>query len=327
MQPPVWSVIDDVERNGHCFSDGCGLMRQSLASTLTRLWLDQLPRQQRTSTTTAAAASSSSSSYSAFQIRFAGFKGVLAVTTDAIFESYCGGSKSLGILFRPSMYKFESDHQQMEVCRTSEAWVAHLNRQIILLLATLGVRDHVFLQIQAENIRLFERGQTDVDEAMRMMRFAEVTVPRFELLEMLRGGFDPHTEPYLRAMLRRAARQSLQKIVSRAHLFVPKAQLLLGVIDESNSIPAGHVFIQVSPPPLSSSASSSSSSNDVAGSNDDKRRKAPVVIQGKVVIAKNPCFHPGVSAAVYISWIALLFYVDSSPFFCSFRVCLMFLHH
>ena len=76
---------------------------------------------------------------SAFQIRFAGFKGVLSVdpTLDGIKAK-----------LRPSMRKFQSTHRRLEVLQTSRAQDVYLNHQVIMLLSNLGVPDKVFLDLQ-----------------------------------------------------------------------------------------------------------------------------------------------------------------------------------
>jgi RNA-dependent RNA polymerase len=55
-------VIPDIERNGYCFTDGCGFISQDLANKLAPLF--------------------GFSQASAFQIRLGGCKGVLVVNKD-----------------------------------------------------------------------------------------------------------------------------------------------------------------------------------------------------------------------------------------------------
>ena len=76
---------------------------------------------------------------SAFQIRFAGYKGVL--TTDPRIPDNL-------IQLRTSMRKFQSDHRRLEVLQTSRPQAVYLNHQLIMLLSNLGVPDDVFLRHQ-----------------------------------------------------------------------------------------------------------------------------------------------------------------------------------
>lgn len=60
---------------------------------------------------------------SAFQIRFAGCKGVLAI------DSSLSGKEAY---FRKSMTKFESNHRRLEVIATSRPQAVYLNHQVIV---------------------------------------------------------------------------------------------------------------------------------------------------------------------------------------------------
>ena len=87
-----WQLINDIEVNGYCFSDGVGRISKFMSKEIAKkLGMKFSP--------------------SAFQIRFAGFKGVLTTTEMPVDSGY----GELHVLFRPSMRKFESPHQVLEV--------------------------------------------------------------------------------------------------------------------------------------------------------------------------------------------------------------------
>ena len=121
MQPcEVNEYLEDVIHNGYNFSDGIGMIMQDLALEVAEM----LPLTDNYAP-------------SAYQIRYAGFKGVVAVST--------GQNDGMRMSLRPSMRKFESAHSVLEVVSWTKFQPAFLNRQIITLLTSLGVPDAVFL--------------------------------------------------------------------------------------------------------------------------------------------------------------------------------------
>lgn len=108
-------MIDDIEHNDHNFSDGCGRISVDLARMIgIELEKETTP--------------------SAFQIRLGGAKGVLVM--DATL-------KDNRVQIRPSMKKFDVEHYVLEVIKTSSFIPSFLNRQIIILLTSLGVPEKV----------------------------------------------------------------------------------------------------------------------------------------------------------------------------------------
>ena len=96
IESSQWKVEDDIIRNGWCFSDGVGkISRRLSAKVATEMGYGYIP--------------------SAFQIRFAGFKGIL---TQYEMPSDLGND-SIDIVFRKSMKKFESPSQYLEVSARS----------------------------------------------------------------------------------------------------------------------------------------------------------------------------------------------------------------
>ena len=85
---------------------------------------------------------------SAYQIRFAGYKGMVAVDLNM--------PAHLKLRLRPSMRKFDSKHLHLEVIQATRFLPGHLNRQIILLLSALGVRDGAFITLLNKMIVRFE---------------------------------------------------------------------------------------------------------------------------------------------------------------------------
>ncbi|CAI5989845.1 unnamed protein product [Closterium sp. NIES-65] len=69
-------------------------------------------------------------------------------TATSATEAAAGAAAVTHMWIRPSMVKFESQHADVEVVNWTRPLPCFLNREIITLLSTLGVPDHVFLHMQ-----------------------------------------------------------------------------------------------------------------------------------------------------------------------------------
>lgn len=117
VEVPSWEVnpeLPDIKRNGYDFSDGIGKITPDLAKEVAeKLTLEWAP--------------------SAYQIRYAGCKGVVA--------SWPSDNDGIRLSLRPSMNKFQSDHTILEICSWTRFQPGFLNRQIVTLLSALNVPD------------------------------------------------------------------------------------------------------------------------------------------------------------------------------------------
>ena len=111
--------IPDIERNNFCFTDGTGNISSDLCHKINEYYGLKF--------------------CAAYQIRLAGFKGVLMrknIMPDGV-----------KIQYRPSMRKFDGKGQlELGIIRCATYSPAYLNRQLIMLLSCLGVPDEIFLE-------------------------------------------------------------------------------------------------------------------------------------------------------------------------------------
>ena len=109
----------------YIFSDGIGKISERLAKEMAcRIGLDY------------------TNPPSAFQIRYGGYKGVVAVDPDSF--------RNLSL--RPSMKKFESKSRMFNITSTSKSQPCYMNREIISLLSTLGIRNEIFELMQQDDM-------------------------------------------------------------------------------------------------------------------------------------------------------------------------------
>lgn len=258
-QSEVDFELDDIIREPYNFSDGIGKISPDLAIEVAeRLQLKTNPP-------------------CAYQIRYAGCKGVIAC-----WPTKNGGAR---LSLRPSMNKFESNHTVLEICSWSRLQPGFLNRQIVTLLSALNVRDEVFWKMQEAMISKLNRMFVDADVAFEVLT-ASCAEQGNTAAIMLSAGFKPQTEPHLRGMLTSIRAAQLGDLREKARIFVPSGRWLLGCLDELAVLEQGQCFIQVSNNSLENCFTKHGSMFSVI-------RKNLKVIKGYVVIAKNPCLHPG----------------------------------
>ncbi|KAG8059507.1 hypothetical protein GUJ93_ZPchr0002g26649 [Zizania palustris] len=199
---------------------------------------------------------------STFQIRYGGYKGVVAIDPTSRWK----------LSLRKSMLKFQSDNITVDVLAYSKYQPAFLNRQLITLLSTLGVRDSVFELKQEEAVNQLNRMVTEPQaamEAIELMPMGEITNA---LKELLLCGYQPDDEPFLSLLLQTFRASKLLELKTKSRIFIPKGRAMMGCLDETRSLKYGQVFIQ---------ATSNANDND------------KFIVTGKVVVTKNPCLHPG----------------------------------
>lgn len=249
--------IPDIKRNNYDFSDGIGTIIPDLASEVAeKLKLDDVP--------------------SAYQIRYAGYKGVVA----------CWPAKGDGfqLSLRPSMNKFQSTHTILEICAWTRFQPGFLNRQIVTLLSALKVPDEVFWKMQDAMVSKLNQMLEDADVAFDVLTRSCAEHGNAAAI-MLSVGFSPLLEPHLRGILTSVRAAQLCGLREKARIFVSSGRWLMGVLDELGVLEQGQCFVQVSTPSLENCFSKHGSRF--------KETKNLQVVRGFVVIAKNPCLHPG----------------------------------
>ncbi|GAB4829586.1 RNA dependent RNA polymerase, variant 2 [Ancistrocladus abbreviatus] len=262
VKVPSWEVnseLPDIERNGYVFSDGIGMITPQLADEVAeKLQLKE-------------------GAPCAYQIRYAGCKGVVAC--------WPGKDDGIKLYLRPSMNKFHSDHTVLEVCSWTRFQPGFLNRQIITLLSTLSVPDEIFWKMQEDMVSKLNQMLVNSDVAFDILTASCGEQGNTAAL-MLSSGFKPGTEPHLRGMLTCIRAAQLADLREKARIFVPSGRWLMGCLDELGVLEQGQCFIQVS-------ANSLENSFVRHGSKFSETKKNLAIIKGLVVIAKNPCLHPG----------------------------------
>jgi RNA-dependent RNA polymerase len=180
----------------------------------------------------------------------------------------------VGVAFRQSMEKFESENCSIDIVQTSHFSLSYLNRQIILLLSARRIPASVFHTLQNEMI----------DEVMSITRNPEYACQILSKFSGRSGGngthrlmigfftrFGLHTERFIRQILQSFQEFQMKRLRTKAQILVENGCMLFGVADETRTLKYEQVFIQIE---------------------RDENEKSRI-IQGPVIVTRNPCLHPG----------------------------------
>lgn len=188
-------------------------------------------------------------------------------------------SRDHNVYFRKSMNKFIAKNYSIDVVRTSlNPAVAYLNRQIILLLSSLGIANETFISLQDHMLEQLKALTGNAREACTALK---------ELNEFGGNGFHlfmiaylkklgEQRDPFVRRLLHVFEAFLVKELRTKAKIRVEDSWLLLGVVDESQTLRYGQVFIQID------------------NSNQQKEFPIQKIFEGPVIVTRNPCFHPGI---------------------------------
>jgi hypothetical protein len=246
--------IPDVERNGRVFSDGVGTISFGAADAVYKV----IPASKGFPT--------------AFQIRWAGAKGMLAI--DPRLE----GNK---ICIRPSMLKFESNDRHLEICDMASKPVPMvLNRQLIKILEDMGAPGDWFLGLQSREVQRLRGITATVYNTASFLR-AQKIGESMQLHKFLRQaeamGIDYRQDSFLRGVVEVTLLRELRLLKHKARIPVREGMTLFGIMDETGFLKEGQVYVTY----------------------DQEDRHCEPPGPGRVIVTRSPALHPG---DVQVAW-------------------------
>ncbi|RWS06642.1 RNA-dependent RNA polymerase 1-like protein [Dinothrombium tinctorium] len=230
----------------YVFSDGIGKISVELAEYLTK---EIAPNRKIP--------------FSAFQIRYKGAKGMLAIDPEL---------KGSLIVVRESMDKFESDLKSLEILKVSEPRFVYLNKQLITILEQLGINCSIFLSYEADWMKKIIGSHYCRAEAAYMIKRESPFNINFDRLQ--KSAIDILAEPLFLNMLRSNIHHAINMIRTKARIQVPEefGRCMFGVLDETGALEEGQVFVQYS---------------------EIDNYRSRKVVTGEILVTKYPCLHPG----------------------------------
>jgi hypothetical protein len=263
IQTDDFKVVEDIKtrNNEYIFTDGIGQISKVKADEICKKYFN-------------------SRYISVFQIRFAGFKGVVSINPFLDDNSL--------LVFRPSMQKFESKNNRLDVLNKAEFIPCHLNRQVILILSVLGINDSIFANFQDLMLQQLNRILIDNYIASNYLLKFFKNHYSFGMGSMFTNiSFDFTHEPFFRDLLKLIYNSQLSDLIKKSRIFVEKGRILMGVIDEYGVLEEDQVFIQCSTETMLTKTF------EYYKEIRKSSRKDFFIVKAKVAVAKNPCMHPG----------------------------------
>ena len=257
LNPNNIKLIPDINRNGYVFTDGIGQVSFNLVKYINNVLKENS---------------------SVFQIRIGGVKGVVA------YNPLLNKNENV-LCIRNSMKKFESDDCNLNIIKCAKyKGNAFLNRQIILLLVSLGVPPHIFVDMMNEKLQQYNLLYTNLQQAIADNQdiITELMNNTFYFSPLIKyyfhnkqrkpktDSYDINNEPLIKCICHFFVSKRLKELKHKCKLQDNSSALLMGVIDESETLEADEIYITIS-----------------------TYNKETISITGEVIVTKNPCLHPG----------------------------------
>ena len=212
---------------------------------------------------------------SVFQIRYGGYKGVVAIEPTSNHK----------LSLRQSMLRFKSNNTTLDILNWSRFLPTFLNHELIALLSTLGIPDQNFECIQRMMMAYLDQVLVNRETTLDAIHIVSLEDDQKCLTDMLKAGYSPNNEPYLSMILQAYKGYQFSLLRTKSQIYVAKGRSLMGCLDETNNLNYGEVFIQVSKTNIKFY-------DDGTSTYGFNRNENTCILQGKVVVAKNACFHP-----------------------------------
>jgi RNA-dependent RNA polymerase len=262
-------MIEDIERNGYTFTDGVGRISPLLA----KMAAQELGFQN-----------AFENPPSLFQFRLGGCKGVLAL------DLKIAGSV---VHIRPSQYKFEAQNVGLEIIRASALAVACFNRQLIIILSTLGVPDFMFIRKQQEMVNDLEQATKDEGVALKkLQRNIDMNQTTLTMAGMILDGFMKHKDPFMMSLLQLWRAYHIKYLKEKARIILEEGAFVLGCVDETATL-RGHFDVPQSCEGATKEQKLASLPEIFLRISDTTKKGHYKVVEGVCVLARNPSLHAG----------------------------------
>ncbi|EMD38185.1 hypothetical protein CERSUDRAFT_113336 [Gelatoporia subvermispora B] len=274
-----WETVPDLGEDPYLYTDGVGTISAELGDMIWDALCAASPDGKRRGVKP-----------SAYQIRFLGFKGVVAV------DERLQGIK---MRLRPSMDKFkaradEEAEAKIEIARAFDyPGTCYLNRPLVTVLEDRGVDKSAFMRLQERIKAEIYTASDSLAQAISVLK-ANSIGNGYKLGFILQGlknigmglpyekNVQVLNDSFIDRLLQYAKNYVLRNIKHDARIPIPESYLLVGIADEGPAyeaegcenvyiLPEGHIYACVQHP-------------------DDPE---PIYLEGNIMVTRSPTVHPG----------------------------------
>ncbi|UNI24747.1 hypothetical protein JDV02_010472 [Purpureocillium takamizusanense] len=208
-----------------------------------------------------------------FQIRYGGYKGMLALDATLHGKVIC--------LRKESMMKFPSrDMMELGICDVaSRPLRLVLNRQVIKILEDMGTSDDWFLALQNKALNMLRAVTASATNTATFLRYQDVGsavgLPSF-VKQLDKMGIDYRRDRFLKSVVEHVVLRELRLLKHKARIPVDKGVTLFGIMDETGFLEENEVYVTYDKTYARSGA-----------------RMDPTLADGPVIVTRCPALHPG----------------------------------
>ena len=205
---------------------------------------------------------------SAFQIRYKGYKGVVAVDPEFYPEK-----EMIGL--RPSMDKFPSQHNSLEILKYSKPRPVRLNAPLITILDQLKTNEDALMDLL--NSRLHSLSNSIHWESAAPLFIEASSSFLYQLLgmnDLSASGINFLSEPFFRKVIEILVRRATLDLRTKLRIPIPfdAGRMMFGVVDEYGVLEYGEVFVQFT---------------------NDYSYETRTILEQEIMVTKYPCMGPG----------------------------------
>jgi RNA-dependent RNA polymerase len=150
------------------------------------------------------------------------------------------------VCLRESQLKFESTDLTFNTIRVSTFSPGFLNRQTILLLDSLGVPMHYFIDLQLDSIKSCSLSTLEKQILAGKLDLQRLGIRCFnDVLKTMAKRRMLTEDPCLKNVMQGMNFSNLQRLKKKARIYLHDSATLIGVVDEDGILEEGEVFVQI----------------------------------------------------------------------------------